>query len=90
MREFGFTPHEVANVIDPRLIRMLHRAMLGEHMMRAVAATARSAEQEGVKPLPQVGASASATRWDPAHQTSDNASTAEWMKRRNDQVRKGR
>jgi hypothetical protein len=90
MREFGFTPHEVASVIDPRLIKVLHRAMVGDQMMKKAAAEARAAEQEGVKPLPQVGNSAAATRWDPGHEASDKASTAEWMKRRNEQVRKGK
>jgi hypothetical protein len=90
MREFGFTPHEVATVIDPRLIKVLHRAMVGQQMMKTAAAAARAAEHEGVKPLPQVGNSASATRWNPADKASDRASTAEWMKRRNEQIRKGR
>jgi hypothetical protein len=87
IREFGFTPHEVASAIDPRLIKMLHRAMIGDQIMKKATATARAAEHDGVKPLPQVGNSASATRWDPANKVSDKASTAEWMKRRNEQIR---
>ena len=90
MREFGFAPHEVESVIDPRLIKVLHRAMIGNQMMKEASAAARAAEQDGVKPLPQVGNSASATRWDPAHKASDNASTADWMKRRNEQLRKAK
>ena len=88
IREFGFTPQEVANTIDPRLIKVLHRAMIGDQLMKTAAAASRAAEQEGVKPLPQVGNSASATRWDPAYKASDKASTAEWMKRRNEQLQK--
>jgi hypothetical protein len=88
MREFGFTPHEVASAIDPRLIKMLHRAMIGDQIVRKAAGEARAAEQQGVKPLPQVGSSAAATRWSPSDKASDRASTAEWMKRRNEQVRK--
>jgi hypothetical protein len=90
MREFGFTPDEVESTIDPRLIKVLHRAMTGDQMMKTAAAAARAADQDGVKPLPQVGNSASATRWDPAHRVSDKASTAEWMKRRTEQVRRAR
>ena len=90
MREFGFMPHEVESVIDPRLVKVLHRAMIGDQMMRTAAAAARAAEQDGVKPLPQVGNSATATRWDPAHKASDKASTSEWMKRRNEQLRKAK
>lgn len=90
VREFGFTPEEVASAIDPRLIKVLHRAMIGDQAMRRTAASARAAEQDGVRPLPQVGNSASATRWDPAHKVSDKASTAEWMKRRNEQLRRTR
>ena len=90
MREFGFTPHEVESVIDPRLIKVLHRAMIGDQMMKKAAAATRAAEQDGVKPLPQVGNSASATRWDPKDKASDKASTSEWMKRRNEQLRKAK
>jgi hypothetical protein len=90
VREFGFTPHEVASAIDPRLIKMLYRAMIGDQLMKRTSAAARVAEQDGIKPLPQVGNSASATRWNPANKASDSASTAEWMKRRNEQIRKGK
>jgi hypothetical protein len=89
MREFGFAPHEVASVSDPRLIKVLYRAMIGDQLIKKGAASARAAEQEGIKPLPQLGGSAAATRWDPRHGASDRASTAEWMKRRNEQVRSG-
>jgi hypothetical protein len=90
IREFGFTPQEVANAIDPRLIKMLHRAMIGDQLMKKAAASARATAQDGVRPLPQVGNSASATRWDPANKASDKASTAEWMKRRDEQIRKAK
>ena len=90
IREFGFTPQEVTSAIDPRLIKMLHRAMIGDQLMKKTSAAARVTEQEGVKPSPQVGNSASATRWDPAHKASDKASTAEWMKRRSEQIRKAK
>jgi len=75
MRELGFSPHEVESVTDPRLIKMLHRAMIGDQLMKKTAAAARAAEQDGVKPLPQVGGSASATRWDPRSNASDKLST---------------
>lgn len=90
VREFGFSPQEVAGVIDPRLIKVMHRALIGEQMMRKAAATARAAEAEGVRPLPQVGNSASATRWSPTDKASDRSSTAEWMRRRNEQLRKAK
>jgi hypothetical protein len=86
--EFGFTPHEVASVTDPRLIKVLHRAMIGDQMIKKAAAEARAAEQQGVRPLPQVGSSAPATRWSASETASDGASTAEWMRRRNEQLRK--
>jgi len=64
--------------------------MTDDQMMRKAAATARAAEAEGVKPLPQVGNSASATRWSPTDKASDKSSTAEWMRRRNEQLRRAK
>jgi len=90
MREFGFTPQEVASVTDARLIKVLHRAMIGEEAIKKAAAEARTARQQGLKPVPQVGSSAAATRWSPSDPASDKVSTAEWMKRRTEELRKQR
>jgi len=83
-REFGFTPHEVQTVTDPRLFRLLHRAFLGEQAIKRAAASAKLANSDGLKPVPQVGSRSSANGTRP----TDRQSVDEWMRSRNEQLRK--
>ncbi len=83
-REFGFTPHEVQTVTDPRLIRLLHRAFLGDQAIKRAAASAKLASSDGVRPVPQVGSRSSLH----GNRPSDRQSVDEWMRSRNEQLRK--
>jgi len=82
-REFGFTPHEVQTVTDPRLIRLLHRAFIGDQAIKKAAASQKLASSDGLKPVPRVGSRSAASSG-----PSDRQSTDAWMKARNQQLRK--
>jgi len=84
IKEFGFSPAELGSVTDPRLIKLLHRAYLGDQAIRQAAASQRLANQEGVKPVPQVGSKASVG----GNKPTDRQSTDEWMRARNQELRK--
>lgn len=76
---FGFKPEEVAQVIDPRHVKVLHKAMLYDQMMKKAATTPKAE----VKPVSKVSASRDGSSKDP-----DRMSTDEWLKWRNQQLRK--
>ena len=83
-REFSFTPHEVQTVTDPRLIRLLHRAYLGDQAIKRAAASQKLASSDGLKPVPQVGSRSAAN----GNRPTDRQSVDEWMRSRNEQLRK--
>lgn len=88
-REFGFRPEELDGVIDPRIWKAMHRAYLGDQAVKKAAAAAKLKAQEGVQPAPKVGGKAASTATIRADSpASDRLSADEWLKRRNEQVRK--
>ena len=87
-RELGFTPQEISGVSDPRLIKLLHRAFIGDQAVKKAAAAAKLAAQEGLKPPAQVGGSASSNARKPTEASGDRLSADEWMRQRNEQLRK--
>lgn len=76
---FGFKPEEVAQVIDPRHVKVLHKAMLYDQMMKKAATTPKAE----VKPISKVSSSRDGSQKDP-----DKMTTEEWTKWRNQQLRK--
>jgi len=90
VREFGLTPNEVNSVSDPRLVKLLHRAYLGDQAIRKATASAKLAAQEGLKPPAQVGNGASSNARKPTDASGDRLSADEWMRQRNEQLRKNR
>lgn len=93
-RELGFTPQEIAATTDPRLHRLLHLAMQGKDAMskaaKAAAAAKTAAAAEGVKPPAQVGNRAQAAKVSASSPQSDKLSDAEWLRRRNAELRAAR
>ena len=85
--EQGFTPEEVRQVADARIIRLLHAAYAGRQLQSKQAAVARAAKAEAAKPLPTVAGNAGQTVR-PTDPASDRLSTDEWARRRNEQLRK--
>lgn len=86
-RSFGLTDQELINVIDPRTYKLLHLAWLGSQLAQNAAPNTRPKPNGGteIKPLRQVGQARSKV---PASGLSDSLSDDDWVKRRNEQVRK--
>lgn len=88
VRDFGFSPHEVAGVSDPRLLKILHRAYVGDQVLRKQAAGDKAAAAHNARPLTQVGSNTGANTRRTTDPSGDGLSTNEWMRRENDRVRK--
>ena len=80
---FGFTPAELGQVTDPRLVKLLHAAFEGAAAKQRLAASEQAAAMENARPLPTVNGNGRTVRG-----LSDDQSVDEWMRRRNDQIRK--
>lgn len=82
---FGVTLDELREVADPRLWKILHRAHLGDELVKQRDSAKRNEQLQSVRPAIQVsGGSAMAGG------VRDELGAGEWMRRRNDQVLKGR
>jgi len=88
VRDFGFTPQEVAGVSDPRLLKILHRAYIGDQVLKKQAAESKAATAQYAKPLTQVGSNTAANARRTTDSSGDGLSTSEWMRRENERVRK--
>ena len=88
VRDFGFTPQEVAGVSDPRLLKVLHRAYVGDQVLKTQAAQSKAAAAHYAKPLTQVGSNTGANARRTTDSSGDGLSTSEWMRRENERVRK--
>ncbi|MBA2412582.1 MAG: hypothetical protein H0V63_07115 [Burkholderiaceae bacterium] len=83
VNEYGYTPQEVNNIYDPRVVIMLHDAMVSK---KAVQVAKAPVSPPKPVPVPKVGQSASAGSKDP-----DKMSSEEWNKwRLADLVKKGK
>jgi len=83
--EFGFTAQELGQVSDPRIVRLLHAAYLGKQSQTKQAATKTAAVAQAAKPLPTVAGNAGTKKG-----LSDELSAEEWVRRRNEQLRRRR
>jgi len=82
----GFTPEEVGQVTDPRIVKLLHAAYAGNQAKSMQAASQKAASVEAAKPLSTVGG-ASPARVKAADSASDKLSTDEWLRRRNAELK---
>ncbi|HEX5278938.1 MAG TPA: hypothetical protein VFW28_02555 [Micropepsaceae bacterium] len=82
----GFTPEEVGQVTDPRIVKLLHAAWAGNQAKVTQAAARKAASVEAAKPLSTVGG-ASPTRVKATESGSDRLSTDEWLRRRNTELK---
>jgi len=78
----GFSADELAAIEDPREVKVLHLAMLGE---RLLAEQAHARRFGGFRPPVQLGG-----QGHPGHLPSDRQGTDAWMKARQAQLRKAR
>ena len=84
-RAFGVTNDELAQMADPRLWKLLHKAYHADQTSRNEGAAGAAVLAQSVRPAVLVsGASAGGAG------VRDELGTKEWMKRRNELVRKGR
>lgn len=77
--EFGFTPDEIAGVDDPRMLKVLHRAFSGDQALKKQAAFEQTASPADVTENSGMEAA-----------LGDEQRISDWMRQRNDQVRKRR
>ena len=82
---FGVTLDELREVADPRLWKILHRAHLGDEMVKQQEMTKQAEQLQSVRPAVQVSGGASV-----AGGVRDELGTGEWMRRRGEQAMKGR
>lgn len=81
----GFSQEEMANVYDPRLVKLLHAAMTSTKLVQGKIDSAKAKQPQTVKPVkPVSGGNANSSR-DPSRMSTD-----EWMKNRNEQLSKKR
>ena len=79
---YGFKAEELANVVDPRFVRVMHDAMLYRKSLEKAVKPVEQKPQP--QPVRKVGSSA------PAAKDPDKMGTEEWMKWRNAQIKKQR
>lgn len=77
----GVTLEELQNASDPRIWKILHKAFVADQAGRGDAA----ARVQGVRPAVSVSGAAASSGG-----VRDELGTKEWMRRRSEQVRKGR
>jgi hypothetical protein len=82
--EFGVTPEELAEVHDPRLVKLLHAAYVAANAGRLNRQAQRHVDAQASRPAATVGGRAAAGK-DP-----NRMSTEEWMRHRNSQLRRQR
>jgi len=83
-RAFGVTNDELARMADPRLWKLLHKAYHADQAIRDEGAAGAAVLAQSIRPAVLVsGASAGGGG------VRDELGTKEWMKRRNELVRKG-
>jgi hypothetical protein len=81
----GVTLDELGAADDPRVWKILHRAWQGDQAAQRDGAANAAAQVQAVRPAVTVSGFAAG-----AGGVRDELATKEWMKRRNDAVRKGR
>lgn len=82
-KEFGFQPQELAQVTDPRVVKILHAAMVGAQLVKKQQEGTSSSQQPAAKPVTKVGGNNA-----PARRDMNAMPIGDWMKARNEQLRK--
>lgn len=82
---FGVTLDELREIADPRLWKILHRAHQGEQLLKQQATAKNVAQAQAVRPAVSVAGAVA-----PSGAVRDELGTGEWIRRRNEQMRKAR
>lgn len=83
-KEYGFHPQELQQVTDPRVVKLLHAAMVGSQLVKKQQEPPKSSTPPA-KPVTKVGGNNA-----PARRDMNTMSTDDWMKARNEQLRKSK
>ncbi|MFZ5789767.1 MAG: hypothetical protein ACOY3L_03615 [Pseudomonadota bacterium] len=78
----GFSPEEIGQVLDPRQVKVLHLAWLGQQLQQKHRA---ATETPAASPVPQLGTGSAPGPRDPSRMSTD-----QWIKWRNASLRKKR
>jgi hypothetical protein len=81
--EFGASAREIAEIDDPRMVKLLHAAYVGANAGAMSRGAQRHAEAQASRPAATVDGRASAGK------SPNRMSTDEWMRHRNKQLRAG-
>ena len=81
--DLGFQPEEISAVRDPKIVKVLHLAMLGKQASAKQSAAKTVQAQQATAPAPTVGGKTA-----PTSGLSDKLSVEEWTRRREAQIRK--
>lgn len=84
-KEFGFQPQELQQVTDYRVVKMLHTAMVGAQLIKKQQDSASSKPQPAARPVTKVGGNSA-----PARRDINTLPVDDWMKARNEQLRKSK
>jgi hypothetical protein len=85
VREYGFTSDELRQVYDPRLVKVLHAAMIGNQVLKQ-SSKPKAPPAQTVKPVTKV----SGNNVPAKSGLRDDLPMAEWIKTRNQQLSKTR
>jgi hypothetical protein len=88
VRAGGFRADDLKAVSDPRALKLLHLAYIGDQSIKKLAAQAKAAAAESAQPLPQVGSKAGANQRRASDPSGDKLSDTEWTNRRREELRK--
>lgn len=87
-KDLGLTLDELSGLAtEPRFVKVIHRAYLGEQAIKELAAQKKLAASKDAEPVRQVGSTAGATPLRTTSPAGDKLSTEEWIKRENDRLR---
>jgi Asp-tRNA(Asn)/Glu-tRNA(Gln) amidotransferase A subunit family amidase len=82
-KEYGFQPQELAQIVDPRIVKVLHNAMVGAQLLKKQQGSAQS--NQAAKPVTKVGGTNA-----PARRDMGSLPINDWMKARSEQLRKSK
>lgn len=86
VKEFGVSQEEVREMADPRLWKVLHRAMTAEGELRKLKTAKAQGQRQAVQPAKAPGGKPASSASGP----NDRMSTDAWLKARNAQIAKRR
>lgn len=89
-QSIGFTPQELGQVRDVRIVKALKAAYDGSQLVQKKAVETKVKQVQDAKPLPTVTTRSSPQQLRPDTPDGDKLSNDEWLKRRNAQIAKQR